>query len=415
MLYSPRNKVGHILCDYNIKRFDYDYNIQSYSCILENLRSGIEMVLDCDKPLYNILYVKRDIPYPQSTRIQEEEVYRPRYDSAFYIPNVNFNKFKEGLIKAIFNTDYFQEDNGVFYNKYLNNEYYRRYKTINHGEIFSNEYLSYYTKTDLTSVLNLVGIFSEIKEIKGKFFIDGEDNLRFVLFPKKIIATNVKSVLFSNFYLFYLKGYQYPQYYIIYTTNDDQNNIKLLYYNSFVESITANGNTEISLSSIFLEYWPNIKDDLNNDLLIDNKFFIVQNILNLGIFLNTPSGIVRYITNEFTQKFFKILFDSMGFIQDLTFRHWHGSQNQYSTKSTNWPYNSIVHTYSSIVPNIECKTIKPLLLDNKIIEWKSFSNLENFLTLSKLTSNADFYNDLIFEVSAAGESLTVPILLTTNI
>jgi hypothetical protein len=74
------------------------------------------------------------------------------------------------------------------------------------------------------------------------------------MYPKKIIVTNVKDVFFSNYYLFYCRGYIYPQYYVIYTTNDDENNVKLIHYNALVDSITTAGLTEISLSSIFLEY-----------------------------------------------------------------------------------------------------------------------------------------------------------------
>jgi len=67
----------------------------------------------------------------------------------------------------------------MFNDLYLKTSYYKKHATISHGnDTYSNEHLSFYTKDDVTSILNAAGINLIIKEILGKFFIDGDDNIR---------------------------------------------------------------------------------------------------------------------------------------------------------------------------------------------------------------------------------------------
>lgn len=412
MLYSPANKIGHILHNFNIKEFSHDYTLQGYTCLLENLESGLTTVLDSNMPLYNVLYAKRTIVYPPPVNGHEQaiEEYQTGFKSERLISadkiclkTANFAKSK-----AIFNKD-FDLDISAFSTTYTTSPYYQRHKTIHHGNnIYSYEYMPYYSLSDVTSIVEDSGVGTGIKQIIGKFYIDTNDDLRLVITPTKKILEDVKDVFFSNFNIFYSGGYNFSNYLVIYTTNSDENNVKLFYYNGLINNLTSKGTFEISLSSIFLEHQPDIKIDMANDSLINNKFFIVQSLFNFGIFLNIPSGIVRFIPTEFTSQFFNIIFNNMGIHLDYDFKYYTGAI-PYDIKKNVSGYTE------TMTPNILGNSITPLLKDNKILAWSSFSNIDNFSTMLSLTSNADFYNDLIFSISEAGDSLTVPIFLVNGI
>ena len=162
-----------------------------------------------------------------------------------------------------------------------------------------------------------------IREIVGKFYIDENDDVRLIINPKNIILSNVDKIFFSNFYMHFKNGNNYPQFFFIYTTKDDTSNIKFYYYNNIIESIVPNSKCEISLSSIFSEHWPTIAEDMTNDSLINTKFFVVQSLLNTGIFLNVNDGIVRFIPHEYNLHFLYIALNDMKLMElDYTFKYY---------------------------------------------------------------------------------------------
>ena len=63
---------------------------------------------------------------------------------------------------------------------------------------------------------------------------------------------------------------------------------------------------------------------------------------------------------------------------------------------------------------ITTNSITPLLTTNNVIDWTLFENITNFKALLSLTSSADYFNDLIFEVAEAGDNLSIPILLVSE-
>lgn len=61
MLYSPYTSVANILHNYNICSVSDDYCVYGYTFVLKNLISDLTVALDCDKPLYNVVYPLRTI------------------------------------------------------------------------------------------------------------------------------------------------------------------------------------------------------------------------------------------------------------------------------------------------------------------------------------------------------------------
>jgi len=90
---------------------------------------------------------------------------------------------------------------------------------------------------------------------------------------------------------------------------------------------------------------------------MNTKYFIVNNVFTFGIFLNTPSGIVRYIPNEFTSQFFNIIFNNMKIDLDPSFKFWNGYARSTNTTVTDTMPMTLI-----------TKSITPLITDGKFIE-----------------------------------------------
>jgi hypothetical protein len=240
--------------------------------------------------------------------------------------------------------------------------------------------------------------------------------------PDVIIKENVEKVYFSNFYLYYLNGTYYPIHFLIYTTISDNTNINLFYYNKFVMSITNDTEMDISLNSIFGNDWNNIFNDVNDISILNSKYFITQTLFNVGIFLNSEYGIIRYIPYEFTKKFFDVLFNKLNVKHDGLFHMYSGSkernlvlENIYSGNR----YYSVYKDYSAGFKDgmpiaITNNGIQKILDDRKEIEWSTLKNVECLNDLFSLNSNANYFNDIIFDIVKSGKYLTNPILLVNG-
>ena len=109
MLYSPANKIGHILHNYNIDSIKYSPSVEAFSMNLTNISSEAEtdqqhVYINCDSPLYNAI---------SSTEEGKN----------FFTAEHNVNLQEENVADSIF-------DDVQNYTQYKTTDYYKRYKTV---------------------------------------------------------------------------------------------------------------------------------------------------------------------------------------------------------------------------------------------------------------------------------------------
>lgn len=371
-------------------------------------------------PLYNVQYNKdpNDIfTYTGEMSETIEDSYRDDLvKSAIQTDNIAIEAANKAVKLSLFADSLTLDEQ---YTTIDSDNYYKRYNTLNNDSIYSNEYYPFYEVSNIEKLITLSGNDHSIKSIVGKYYIDNDNNVRTIFNPSQIIKSNIDNIYHSNFYLFYLNGVYYPVHFIIYTTTDDVNNIKLYYNNKYLTSIANNGIVDISLNSIFNSNQLDIKSDFEN---LNNNYFIVQTLFTIGVFLNKEDGIYRYIPFEFTKKFFDIVFNKIKLEHDGLFHLYNGakSKNLIETRYSSKYYQ--IKTYKEYTDGfkdsmpiaIETNSIKDLLQDRKSISQNTLKNIDNLYNFSTLTSNANYFNDLIFDLAKSGETLTIPVMLVNG-
>lgn len=72
---------------------------------------------------------------------------------------------------------------------------------------------------DIEKIKELTGFLDKtILQVCGNFIKLSDNTLRFIFNPTTPILENVNEVFFAHSYIFTINGFQYPMYYIIYTT-----------------------------------------------------------------------------------------------------------------------------------------------------------------------------------------------------
>ena len=371
-------------------------------------------------PLYNVYYTK-DVSdsFSYSGEIEESQI---NYYKDYYIKsiinndNIAIDAANTASMLSIFDENYTLE------NQYsiCNSEYYKRFSTLKNNDIYSNEYYSYYTINDINELITLSGNTHNVKDLYGKYYVDNENNLRLLFNPDNILKTNIDKIFYSNYFIYYSNGIYYPIFVFIYTTLDDTNNVKLYYYNKFISNIIGNEIVDISLTSLYGNKWITLYDDFNNIDLYNNKYFIIQTLYNVGIFLNTEDGIKRYIPFSFTKKFFDILYNKMKTVHDGHFHFYSGSNNKnlvYTKLNDYGVYGQKEYSggFKNGMPiSIKNNSIEKILMNRKKIEQNTLSNISCLSNLFTLSSNANYFNDLIFDIAKSGETITIPIMLVNG-
>lgn len=374
-------------------------------------------------PLYNILYSKKpEDEFSYNGEIEESQLnyYKDKFiKTAIDSNNIAVDAANEAIKLSLYNDNLSNDEQ---YNLINNDSYYQLHKVLNNDNIYSNEYYPLYENNDIESLIKLSGSTHSLKQIVGKFYIDNLNNLRLIFNPNNLIKENISEIYHSNFQLFYLNGAYYPIYFFIYSTKDDPTNIKLYYNNKYLESITSNGLVDISLNSIFGNNQSNISNDINNNEKFNKDYFIVQTLFSIGIYLNTDNGIYRYIPFIFTKKYFDIIFNKINVKHDGLFHLYSGAKekNLIATKHSSRFYWLITYKeYSEGFKNgmpiaIENNSIEDILKDKKNISQRTLNNINSLQTLLTLSSNANYFNDLIFDIAKSGDTLTIPILLANG-
>lgn len=304
MLYSKVDKIKHILKNYNIVSSYCPKSADKFSFRLKNLKTNLYQEVDSDMPMLNILQIARPTKLFAINDLLEEA----------YVRNYKM---------ALIDLDEHQSGYDEFKNKYLSSEYFNRFQGVHYKDnYYGTEYFTLLTNEDTDILLTLSGVTDEYTvSIFGKFILTNTGNLRLIYNPTILIGSNIKDVLFTDFYLHDSGGYIYPIYYGIFTKTNDPENVKLFYYNAIVDSISKNGKVEVSLRDVFGTSWQNIYSDMLDISKKDNKFFILSNLYNLGIFVNNNNGILRYICNIFPRNFFKIAKYNMDINSDTVAAH----------------------------------------------------------------------------------------------
>lgn len=373
-------------------------------------------------PLYNVIYTKSAsdlFVYNGNLNDTQVEYYKDLYlKTSIQNDNIAIIAANKANMLSIFDETYDIND----WYTLTNTEDFRRHNSLNNDGIQSNEYIPYYTNTDINDLIKLSGNEYIVKNIYGKYFVDDSDNLRTMFNPDILLKENINSIYFSNFFMFYFNGANYPVYFYIYTTKDDTENIKLYYNNNFINAIVGENIIDVSLPSIFSSNQNTIYNDIIDVDKLNDKYFIVQTLFNVGIFLNTDNGILRYIPFELSKKFFNIIFNKMNVIHDGNFHLYSGAaeKNLVLTKVYNkYSYNQVMKEYNegfkdNMPISISNNSLNNILLDKKTITQDTLYNIDCLSNLFSLTSNANYFNDLIFDIAKSGESLTLPIMLVNG-
>jgi hypothetical protein len=232
------------------------------------------------------------------------QVIKNNYSQFFFIDDIFY--------KSLYGLTSLRKD---IYDDNINSLYYNKFNTFKYSEnSYANEYFNFYTYDDVNDIITITGLKNcSVKKIYGKYFIDTDDNVRLVINPSKIIKENIKEIFYSNYAIFEFNSYKYYTISLIYSTNDDPDNLILYYNNTFLNISMNFDSVEISLSSIFSEYISNLKEYFNDPTKLNKELFIKNTIFSIGIFLNTNDGIVRYIPYEFNKQFFNILYNTLSF------------------------------------------------------------------------------------------------------
>jgi len=199
--------------------------------------------------------------------------------------------------------------------------YYKRFNTFKWtGISYSSKFYNYFNNYNINTILEISNITdTTVVDILGLYILESNNNVRLLLNPINEIISNVDKVYYSNFDAFRFNNVNYAQITLIYTTRDDPDNVKLYYKNNFLNTIVGTQIKEISLSGIFDNYINSFKNIIENDDNIDKIIFIKNTIFNLGIFINTPNGIVRYIPYKFNKQFYNIIYNTIKWTNDYSY------------------------------------------------------------------------------------------------
>jgi hypothetical protein len=230
MLYSPVEKIEHILKNYNIASFNYCKYFYNFSVSLINIHNGALCDVYSDLPMINLLQYNSN---PTITTGISEHLH----------PLQNINLYREeALIYSIFKTNVL--------NLYKN-EYYYRFNCLKFDSTtFGTEYLPFYQHSDLYKILELNGIYNSINYIYGHFILTNDNKLRICYKPITVIDNNVEIVYFSDFFTYDKIGNYFNAYYVIYKKLNDTS-IYITYYNSLIDNIKISEKITINLSDIY--------------------------------------------------------------------------------------------------------------------------------------------------------------------
>lgn len=376
MIYSTSDKLEQYLSHYNISSVTASKDTQVCKFILKNLHTNLNYNLEIDKPLYNILG-KDAIPFTFPDLLFDDILVNRtlKYKNIMFDSDITSNQF---------------------YDNFINKDYYKKFGVIEHEPNlkWSSEHFSYMEMKDIEKIKELTGFLDKtILQVCGNFIKLSDNTLRFIFNPTTPILENVNEVFFAHSYIFTINGFQYPMYYIIYTTTLS-NDVMFEQSNLLVNNITNCGLVTVNLSQLFNDKQPTIYTDMKNLIGYNSEQFIVNNLFTCTIFKNTNNGILRFVPITYNQNFFNIVFNKMNLKYSATQRH-------VPPYSETWDYhfNYNGSDFENLNKHVSTdEKISVIYKEQKIVPWTEMAHSEFLNQLLKLSSTAEYYNDVLFSL-----------------
>lgn len=391
MLYSPVEKIEHILKNYNITSFNYCKYFYNFRINITNLHNGSYCLVICDLPMVNMLQYNTP-----------NTIINTQYTNMLPVTTIsNINPMLKILSSALFNSQ-------STINNYVN-EYFYRYNCLQFDSTtFGSEYFQFMQQSDIVTLLNVNGIYNNISAVYGHFILTSDNIIRNIYKPIDVIAENVEDVYFSDFYIYDKNGNYFNAFFVIYKKYGSSD-IWLTYNNSFMQNIEITDIVTVNITTIFGSEQGTIESDIADITKYNSKYFIVFNLLSFGIFVNTPTGIIRYIPHIFDRNYFNIIINKMKIVQNRII------QNSFICNSNAIQYN---YTYNDIIVNgmVTTSHITDLIHDigNIIIQnTTNYSNLYN--NIYNISSDAEYYNQAIFDIAVDIDDISVPIFIKSKV